>query len=399
VAATTVSVIPNEYIVHLEQNPSLEGGLEAAVLAKGGTIAEEWTNLNAVFVKGIDENDAADLLAVPGVDRVEQNLSYLEDPLPAGTDAGPPGGIPDHLRRISQRNYPLTANYYWDHRGDGVNVYVIDTGINDSHPELLRTTKVPTLGNVYDGCPAAACPVRFSDCSQDSHGTLIAALVGGNNVGVAPRAHVWGLRVSIQCQSNVTSDASRLGAFNWLLQDSTAPGIINMSLYMNEWSSSYDSYFQRLHDKGMLIIAAAGNSGGDSCDTYQGDNPHIRTVAGAAQSNGTQTDPMIFQSAGGTCIEMTAPGSGVISADNNTASGYAERTGTSQASAIVSGVAALAWQRSTSHAPGPLWNQISSLATICSLRATDTHHIGTPNKLIYSRAWIQSPLPVCPPAL
>lgn len=402
-AATTITAIPNEYVVFMESNSRVADDLKPTVFSQGGTIAQEWSNeLLAVHVKGIDSSEAADLLAVPGVTHVSPNYQYEEESELAVYTPATLSGTPNHLLRISKRNYPLPSSYVADNQGDGVNVYVIDSGLNDAHPELLRTTKVPTVGNVYDGCGTGCSSSPLPDCSFNSHGTHVAALIGGNNVGVAPRAHVWGLRITTNCGGDTSTLASRIGAFNWLLGQDVEPGIVNMSLGMGGWdATTYDPYFNALATKGMLIIGAAGNTTNYSCNTYAGNNVNIKTIAATTISPATQNDPIWALSTAGPCVEMAAPGASILSANNNVAQPYQELSGTSQAAAIVSGVAALVWRRSPWLSATGVWSEIDTKATKCTLALTNSapnsNQLGTPNKFIFTGSVNQSPLPVCSP--
>lgn len=90
-----------------------------------------------------------------------------------------------NLDRIDQPNMPLSRTAYNPlYTGAGVQVYVLDTGINPNHDEYV--------GRVVNADPGFA-PGDIND--GHSHGTHCAGTVGGANVGAAPNADLYGVKV------------------------------------------------------------------------------------------------------------------------------------------------------------------------------------------------------------
>ncbi|MER5261052.1 S8 family serine peptidase [Actinosynnema sp. NPDC002837] len=193
-------------------------------------------------------------------------------------------------------------------RGDGATVAVIDTGVDDDHPDLT--------GRVLPGA-------EFPDLGTGGrdlvgHGTEVAALVAGRH-GVAPEAEVLPVKLT---GNSADADA----AVRWAVDRGAQ--VINMSL-----GGSYGSYGEALRyaaERDVLVVVAAGNTGVD-----QGVTALARTAGALAVSavdrNGLFRPEV---SVSGPEIALAAPGVDI-------ATSRGERSGTSYAAAIVSGTAAL----------------------------------------------------------
>ena len=127
------------------------------------------------------------------------------------------------LDRIDQRASPLDGVYANPNAGDGVHVYIIDTGINANHTEFTGRTGVGFDFVDEDADPA--------DCN--GHGTHCAGTALGTNYGVAPRATLHGVRV-LNCQgSGYLSDVvagMRWVADNHRLMHPDEDAVASMSL-------------------------------------------------------------------------------------------------------------------------------------------------------------------------
>ncbi len=89
------------------------------------------------------------------------------------------------LQRLSNRNNTRNGKYvYPDEAGEGVNVYVVDTGVMIDHPEFEGRAKwgVSTVEN-------------GSHVDGQGHGTHVAGTIASKNYGVAKKANIIGVRV------------------------------------------------------------------------------------------------------------------------------------------------------------------------------------------------------------
>ncbi|GJM64589.1 S8 family peptidase [Persicobacter diffluens] len=209
-------------------------------------------------------------------------------------------------------------------QGKNTKVAVLDTGIDESHPDLKEAI-IETHDFTNEG---------IND--NNGHGTHCAGIIGArlNNfgfVGVAP-----------QCELLIGKVLGNNGGSNQMVADGiywatdNGADIISMSL---GGPYSDNELFQAIHYAlfhGKTVICAAGNSGKLSKNSvgYPGKYGGVITVA-SHDENGNVSG---FSSRGGE-LDFTAPGSNIWSTFNN--GGFAELSGTSMATPFVAGLAAL----------------------------------------------------------
>lgn len=235
--------------------------------------------------------------------------------------AGPPAMIPWGVERVG-------APLLWSRtRGEGATVAVLDTGIDASHPDL----RGQVLGgvNILD-------PRHPDDWKDDEgHGTHVSGTIAGRGLdgglaGVAPRAKLYAVKVLDKDGAGNYSDV--IAGIQWAMDHGIK--IANMSLAVDEDSEPLHRAVQAALAKGMLIIAAAGNTGGPV--SYPGAYPEAIAV-GASDFSG-RIAPF---SARGPEVAYVAPGVDILS--TRAGGGYTALSGTSTAAPHVSGLAALAY--------------------------------------------------------
>ena len=255
--------------------------------------------------------------------------------------------------------------------GSGVTVAVLDTGV----------TRVPELGDRVlarvDLTPEGDGYDRYG------HGTHMTGIVAGDGNsadggwrGVAPGVNV--VSVKVAGWNGATDVTAVIAGLEWVAAHREEYGIrvVNIS-FGTDSSQKYledplDFAVERLWDAGILVVAAAGNRGaGGSKIDKPADDPFVLTV-GAADLRGTvdSSDDRVapFSSCGPTGDgvakpDLVAPGVSIVSsrAPGSTIdamrpgarlgeSGF-KGTGTSQATAIVSGIAALMFEARPSLTP------------------------------------------------
>jgi subtilisin family serine protease len=97
---------------------------------------------------------------------------------------------------------------------------------------------------------------------------------------------------------------------------------------------------------GVTFVVAAGNASGDACSYSPANVPGAITVGAS-----TWSDAPLSYSNSGSCIDIYAPGDGIISATNTADDAYYQASGTSMATPHVSGAAALYLQKNPAATP------------------------------------------------
>jgi len=273
------------------------------------------------------------------------------------TQTNPPWG----LDRIDQRNLPLNATYNYNWTGSGVRVYIIDTGIRTTHNQFGGRAS-----NVFDAFGGSG-----SDCN--GHGTHVAGTVGGSTYGVAKSSMPRGVRV-LDCNGS-GSTSGVIAGVDWVRQNFIAPAVANMSLGGGA-STALDNAVNSLSNAGVAIAVAAGNSNANACNSSP-----ARAVNAITTGSTTTTDARSSFSNFGTCVDLFAPGSGILSAWFTSNTATATLSGTSMASPHVAGVAALYKQANPSASATTVRNAIVNNATTNVVTNAGT---GSPNRLLYS---------------
>lgn len=227
------------------------------------------------------------------------------------------------LDRIDQPSLPLNNQFTALTSGEGVYVYVVDSGV--------RTTHTQFTGRVLPGYFASSF-ASVEDC--DGHGTHVSGTALGSAYGVAPSAKLIPVRV-LDCDGEGTL-ADVVGALDWIASDtSRRPAVVNLSLG-GSTNFVLDTAVTNLVNSGLSVVAAAGNETQNACNVSPARAPLAITVAAS-----TSTDAEAVYSNYGTCVDLFAPGSGVFSAFINSDSSTATASGTSMAAPHVAGVVAL----------------------------------------------------------
>jgi thermitase len=204
--------------------------------------------------------------------------------------------------------------------GVGVMVAVVDSGV-ENHP-TFADHQVTHVDLVNDGQPF------------NGHGTAMASLIGGENwqaAGVAPGAQILDIRVA---DASGTSDSFTLAQGITQAADSGAH-IINISLGSYGDSFAVREAIAHAQSKGSVVIASAGNDAAANMLSFPASLPNVVSIGGV-DANYTQA----YFSNSGPNLDLVAPAVGIRSAYGK--SYVIVGDGTSQATALVSGVLAQA---------------------------------------------------------
>jgi subtilisin family serine protease len=266
------------------------------------------------------------------------------------------------LDRIDQRTNTPTNSYSFTTNGAGVLVYVIDTGILSTHSEFAGRTRAGF--DAFGG--------NSTDCN--GHGTHVAGTVAGANYGVAPAASLVSVRV-LDC-AGAGSVSGVISGIDWVINDHVSgPAVINMSLGAGK-SASLESAVDRAFNDGITVVSAAGNSNVDACTSSPGGNKASGLTVGAT----TTTDARASYSNFGACLDMFAPGSGIVSAGISSTTAIATMSGTSMAAPHVAGLAARFLSAVTTASPAQVMNSLITSSTANVVTSPGTL---SPNRLAY----------------
>ena len=246
----------------------------------------------------------------------------------ASTNLQQQTSAPWGLDRIDQPT-GVDGNYTYDSdaNGSGVDIYIIDTGINSKHADFAG--RVGESRNFV----SRKRPTDWEDCN--GHGTHVASTAAGTTYGVAKGAKVHAVRV-LNCQGSGTTDAI-LGALDWVIGRHTtgSKSVINMSLGFGGIVTSVDKATKQAADKGIVVVKAAGNSNKNAC------NYSPITADALVVGATTSSDARASYSNYGTCVDLFAPGSSITAAWIGSTTATNIISGTSMSSPHVAGTAAL----------------------------------------------------------
>jgi subtilisin family serine protease len=250
------------------------------------------------------------------------------------------------LDRIDQRSRPIDSKYVYSSTGAGVNVYILDSGINPFHQDFGGRASVAhdVLADGQNGI----------DCT--GHGTHVAGTIGSSTYGVAKSANLRAVRV-LPCTGTGRLSDLILG-IEWVTANRIAPAVVNISSNQVGTSPSLDSAINNSIAAGVHYVVSAGNQNADAC-RYAPANIANAIVAGAT----TGTDNRAGYSNQGACIDVWAPGHNIRSLDHLTNDGTATRSGTSQAAPMVAGTIARYLENNPAATPATVQSLIKSSAT------------------------------------
>ena len=273
-----------------------------------------------------------------------------------------------HLDRINQRSQQLDNNSTNNHDGGGagVTIYVLDTGIRQTHTEYAS--------RVVAGYDFVDNDNNPSDC--DGHGTLLAGLAAGSNDSVAPLANVSGIRV-LDCYGS-GSTSNLIAGMNWVLSNHSsgdAVVLVSMAAIGGNVSKSIDDAITALTSAGITVVVPAGNSSLDAQNTSPARVSSAITVGAT-----TSSDARAYFSNYGSSVDIFAPGIDVYSSWYTSNSDYTKLNGTSVAAAQVAGAAALYLSLNPGSTPEQVSDALISAATTDVI--TDAGS-GSPNRLLY----------------
>jgi subtilisin family serine protease len=374
---------PHPYVVLLKDAKANAGTVSDGQARKFGfKVAGLFDRGLRGYVGSMSDSAARALAAMPGVLAVAPDIKLTTFDTPARTtqqltDHPLYGTLPPiwGLDRIDQRSRSLDKAYSYNMTGAGVTAYIVDTGVAPNHVEFATQagTRVQPAPRRFDAYRPAGDPQYGEDC--DGHGTHVAGTLGGRTFGVAKDVSIVSVRV-LDCEgSGYISDIVK--GIDWMIADHTGgPAVANMS-FGGGTNSAIDAAVNRAIDDGIAVAVAAGNDGRNACSYSPARVPRALTV-GATDSN----DKKASFSNYGSCLDLFAPGTSILSSYGGTGSAttaWALLSGTSMATPHVAGVAALILSAVPGAAPSQVGSALASVATTGVVTSSST----TSPRLLY----------------
>ena len=299
-----------------------KGSPDAALVARLGGQAGATIASGRAVAATVPAGKIASLRADPDVAYVEEDVIVEVDGKPSTPP--PAESTPQGVTTVGGG---LTTD-----TGAGVDVAIIDTGIDQNHPDLEAN-----IGAGYNFVANTANPE-----DDNGHGTHVAGTIGAIDntigvVGVAPGVTLHAVKVLDRRGSGYLSTVA--AGIDWCADNGIE--IANMSLGASSGASTLEAACDAADTAGVLLVAAAGNSGDGSLSTNEWSYPAAYASVVSVGATSLSGSTLASFSNTNSDVEVSAPGSGVLSTYKGDK--YSTLSGTSMASPHAAGVAALFW--------------------------------------------------------
>lgn len=381
-------IIPNEWIVTLKENATIDGQTANSSIAalsdeaenSGVQVLQTLPELGVLVIKTppTEENGVfalADVEDNPNILSIEPNrvVTISEQHLPTGIDRidAEPGIETGSLGENTSAVNSMDMNVSQSLNSSTMNtttpaldavIGIIDTGIDLTNPDLNVVNNITFVPGTTNGN------------DENGHGTHVSGIAaaiddGDGVVGVAPGADLWAIRVLDASGSGST--ASVLSGINYAIENANKLDVINLSLGGSA-SVAENTAIKRAVDAGITVVVAAGNSHDDAINYSPASAPEAITVSALADSDGkcggegpstTRGDDDSFATFSnfGDVVDIMAPGVNILSTWKD--GGFNTISGTSMASPYVAGAAALYKSANPSATPEQVLDALNSIAS------------------------------------
>lgn len=321
---------PARYIVVFENGQYQDEKTQDKLIASvGGQVALRLPFMNGVAIEVPEKAVAQMLQHKPGVAGVYEDVEMsLTKRTVVPIVPTQPAELMDWGVDI------IDADVVWagtdGYTGAEVNVAILDTGIDEDHPDLV--------GNVKGGIGFVPREVWSTD--GNGHGTHVAGTIAALDneigvIGVAHHANLYGVQVLNKSGSGYLS--SLLYGIDWAVEKKMDVISLSLGFPVGTTLESLVGLKDRLDAAeyaGIVVVVAAGNDGSTSEIVYPAAYP---TVIAVAATNADDT--LAYYSNRGSFVDVAAPGTAIRSTYKNAT--YTTLSGTSMATPHVTGVVAL----------------------------------------------------------
>jgi subtilisin family serine protease len=353
--------VPDEVLIQLTSSNTSEATVDTLLQRMGLNRIESYTSNGVTMARSkipdgrsvttvIRSIEAAGFIALP-------NYLYMllqqrsPDAQQAAATSGTTGGELEQLEQYALAKLRLPQAHALA-KGEKILIAVIDSGVDTTHPELA--------GMVEDSFDALK-----SDEKAHTHGTAVAGAIVAHAklMGAAPEARVLAARAfSAQKTSVEATTYSIRQSLDWAMDRGAR--IINMS-FTGPRDPSLEEKMGQARQKGIILIAAAGNGGPNAPKAYPAAYPNVIAVTA------TDAEDKLFKGANrGGYIAVAAPGVDLLLPAPEV--GYQVTTGTSFAAAEVSGIVALMLERKPDLTPDGVRKALTATARDLGPMGVDT---------------------------
>lgn len=383
------------------------------LVTAGATIVNEFANIDGGFYElTIDDGSLSSITGIANVVATElvgvgSNVATLA--ISEATSEW-------HKQRLVTRNLPLRTDFDPQFEGDNVMTYVVDSGCDVLHPELANASisrvHNPTQGSFNEFISNGGDASTFTTEDNHGHGTAMTSLIVGEELGVARNTQIGVVKVSGDDGSADISDVadgvnSLFVHRNAMSQSDTGAyrTAVVVCAFTFPKSQALDRLVTYMWNRRFVVVAAAGNGGGDVDNFSPAGLNNILTVGASDASDNVPTfsndagsvveQGTGLQTNGGEEVDVFAPGVAVnmaTIANRAEGGGYtdvpeadltATGSGTSASTAIVGGVAAIAVQRNMGMKSDAIRDFVTSQSLTGMLFQDPSLYSTTPNNIVY----------------
>jgi len=285
---------------------------DSTFLAGYGTVYRVFRFIDAIAVRGVVVSDCYNIVNYPRVKLVEWDEIILPQ-LDVSCAA---------IQARASATYPYPLQAAWDlnppqgYMGNGVNVAIIDSGVDDAHPALAGKFVAGYNGFTGMGGPGVN---PDDDMVGWYHGTAVAGMIMANDpaqlyMGVAPNAGLIDCKIF---DATGTSPASRtIATIQWVMQNAPTYGIAiaNMSIggRPDDGTDAVARAANALVVSGVIVVASAGNSPPASGISAPGSGDGVISVGGVDDVGTVWRGDDLFDNAARTGPRMPPPPSYVM---------------------------------------------------------------------------------------
>lgn len=368
-----------------------DSSVDNAVASAGGRVTRHIHVINGVAAT-VPIRTLPLLASAPGISEVSPDLPVHMQSMPNGYHPANDTGSLYNTTQITG------AQAFWQagSTGQGIDVAVLDSG-------LVPVNGLSAPGKVLYGpdlsFESQAPNLRYLDTF--GHGTAMSSIIAGRDneavaghyagdtgdfIGMAPDARI--VSVKVADAQGLTDVSQVLAGIDWIVQHHADPGMNIRVVSMSFGTDSYQSYLvdplayaaEIAWHSGIVVVAATGNAGWKTGVLDPASNPYVIAVGAAdtQSTNSMSNDTVATFSAGGDGYrnpDLVAPGAHIaglrdpgstIDAANPqavVAGRFFRGSGTSQATAVVAGAAALLLSRYPQLTPDQVKAMLTSSAT------------------------------------